>query len=262
MKKKQLKLLLAFATSLAGLTAFYSLSEIQITTVCKKYTIMSSDGGYWTGENCWEEYSGSSGGGGTTDSSGSDTSGGGGLDSYQGTPTDADANNALDCWKDVTENGDYNLDSGDDYGPRVLNGESDFHHGIDISANLGTTIYSPANGTVTSIAQSTAENSYNGAHVRMRFYIGSSYYEAVMIHMKEDSVVVNVGDSLVPGQPIGEVNSTGNSNGNHLHFQVYELNPVPTEPQLPGEKPAPQEYSKDSVDPLSIMGDEACQKQD
>lgn len=262
MNKKRFNFLLASATPFLLISpSFYLLGAMQVTTVCKSYTITSSDGGYWTGESCWEEYSGSSGGE-PTEPTGPDGGGGGNSSqTYLGTPTDTDANGTLDCWKDVTESGDYVLDSGDDYGPRVLNGESDFHHGIDIAANLGTPIYSPARGTVTDIAQSTAENSFNGAHVRMRFYRGGDYFEAVMIHMKEDTVIVEKGDSLVPGQPIGQVNSTGNSFGNHLHFQVYELTPVPGEPLLPGEKPGPQQYAKNSIDPLTLMGDESCQKQ-
>jgi murein DD-endopeptidase MepM/ murein hydrolase activator NlpD len=95
----------------------------------------------------------------------------------------------------------------------------------------------------------------------MRFNSNGIFYEAVMIHMKENSVNVNIGDTLVPGQPIGEVNSTGNSFGNHLHFQIYELTTIPPEPLMPGEKPRPVEFNKNAIDPLSIMGNESCQKQ-
>jgi murein DD-endopeptidase MepM/ murein hydrolase activator NlpD len=42
--------------------------------------------------------------------------------------------------------------------------------------------------------------------------------------MLANSRMVQVGDKVSQGQQIGEVGSTGNSTGNHLHFEVRTNN--------------------------------------
>ena len=46
-------------------------------------------------------------------------------------------------------------------------------------------------------------------------------------HMSRRSV--SVGQQVSTGQKLGEVGSTGNSSGNHLHFQVF-INGSTTDP--------------------------------
>jgi murein DD-endopeptidase MepM/ murein hydrolase activator NlpD len=40
-------------------------------------------------------------------------------------------------------------------------------------------------------------------------------------HMEYNSLMVKSGDTVVAGQPIGKVGTTGFSSGPHLHFEVY-----------------------------------------
>lgn len=88
-----------------------------------------------------------------------------------------------------------------------------FHKGADIAAPKGTVIRCAGNGTV------------------VKSYLSSSYGNYVVVshggglmsayaHMSKRSV--SVGDSVSAGQQLGLVGSTGNSTGNHLHFEVYE----------------------------------------
>ncbi len=49
-------------------------------------------------------------------------------------------------------------------------------------------------------------------------------------HLKRNSVVVDVGDWIVPGQKLGVVGSSGCSTAPHLHFEVHDCDNNPVEP--------------------------------
>lgn len=100
------------------------------------------------------------------------------------------------------------------------------HRGIDISAPYGTTIKAICDGTVVcaSTASSSAEyicrncNSLGaGYHVVI---LQSDGYFTMYSHMS--AVSVAQGKTVNAGQKIGEVGSTGNSTGNHLHFAIHK----------------------------------------
>ncbi|HYL65276.1 MAG TPA: M23 family metallopeptidase [Candidatus Methylomirabilis sp.] len=52
---------------------------------------------------------------------------------------------------------------------------------------------------------------------------GETVY-ALYGHMMINSITVNVGDSVTKGEHIGQVDSTGRSTGNHLHFSIRNVN--------------------------------------
>ena len=91
------------------------------------------------------------------------------------------------------------------------------HRGIDIAAPGGTDIYASRSGVVV---------------VSMMGYSGSGFggYGNVVMIQHEDGTYtmyahcsaryVSVGDSVQQGQVIAAVGSTGNSTGNHLHFEI------------------------------------------
>ena len=101
------------------------------------------------------------------------------------------------------------------------------HYAIDISAATGTAVNASKSGVVE--CASTASASAN-AKCYSCGYVGAGYhviinhgngYRSLYAHLSR--VNVTVGQNVSGGQKIGEVGSTGNSTGPHLHFAV-ELN--------------------------------------
>ena len=97
-----------------------------------------------------------------------------------------------------------------DYGWRNLWGKQNFHQGVDMAAPAGTPIYAAESGKVST----TAHWSY-GTCVKISHGSG---LVTVYGHMLKRAV--GEGDIVTKGQLIGYVGSTGNSSGNHLHFEV------------------------------------------
>lgn len=118
--------------------------------------------------------------------------------------------------------GYYNLSS--DFGTvRVIYGVKDVHRGMDIPAPAGTPIYAAADG----VASTNNHWSY-GISVKLSHGNGVA---TIYGHMSQRAV--NNGDYVYKGQLIGYVGSTGNSTGNHLHFEVNVNNtPVSAWPYL------------------------------
>lgn len=113
----------------------------------------------------------------------------------------------------------YSITSG--FGEREdpTNGEDSFHTGTDIAAPLGTPILAAADGTVT-IANAT--DSWGGSY---GYYIKIDHgngFETLYAHCS--AICVTSGQAVQQGEVIGYVGSTGNSTGNHLHFEVFNGN--------------------------------------
>jgi murein DD-endopeptidase MepM/ murein hydrolase activator NlpD len=88
------------------------------------------------------------------------------------------------------------------------------NNAIDWAAPRGTTIRAAAGGTV-SIAKYGGWNGGYGKYVVINHSNGT---QTLYAHIS--SVGVLPGDSVSVGQTIGQVGTTGNSTGNHLHFEV------------------------------------------
>lgn len=97
------------------------------------------------------------------------------------------------------------------YGPReatqIVSGN---HKGIDIAVNEGTVFYSAMDGTVTEVS---GEGSY-GNHI----YIQNGDVVTLYAHCK--TIYLQKGQQVSQGMQIGEVGSTGNVTGPHLHFEI------------------------------------------
>lgn len=87
------------------------------------------------------------------------------------------------------------------------------HGGVDIGVPYGTPIVAVASGTVLNA-------SYHWSWGNNVLIYHNGTYSTRYAHMSV--IACNVGDYVEQGQVIGYVGSTGNSTGNHLHFEVYE----------------------------------------
>lgn len=94
-----------------------------------------------------------------------------------------------------------------------ITGRSEYHLGTDIPAPRGTSILAAKSGLVTT---STSHYSY-GNYVVVTHSDGT---QTLYAHMSKRGV--NKGDVVSQGQVIGYVGTTGNSTGNHLHFEIWK----------------------------------------
>ncbi len=97
------------------------------------------------------------------------------------------------------------------------------HKGFDIAAPEGTDIYAAADGVV--IAAGWNPGGY-GYFVQIDHLDG---YQTVYAHMS--TVYATVDQQVTRGQLIGAVGTTGNSTGNHCHFEVRYMN-ICKDPEL------------------------------
>lgn len=101
------------------------------------------------------------------------------------------------------------------YGERIhpVTGNLSGHLGIDLAAAIGTDVFSPANGTVSSVwKDATCGNGLKISH--------TDGYETVYCHLNK--VVVKNGDRVYAGCKIAETGNTGRTTGPHLHYAIKE----------------------------------------
>ncbi|GAC1405154.1 MAG: M23 family metallopeptidase [Candidatus Velthaea sp.] len=97
----------------------------------------------------------------------------------------------------------------------------EFHKGLDLAADYGTTVRAAAAGTVASAGWD------GGYGIKVDIDHGNGYH-TWYCHLSRTSV--NAGQRVTKGEPIAAVGSTGESTGPHLHFQMMQ-NGVAIDPQ-------------------------------
>ena len=95
-------------------------------------------------------------------------------------------------------------------------GEIDYHNGTDIAAPNGIQILAAAAGTVTIANGIDSWGGSYGYHIKIDHGNG---LETLYAHCS--AICVTPGQQVQQGEVIGFVGSTGNSTGNHLHFEVW-----------------------------------------
>lgn len=111
----------------------------------------------------------------------------------------------------------YTITSWFGYRADPFTGEIDYHSGTDIGAPGGTPILASADGTVTIANGIDSWGGGYGYYIKVRH---NDTYETLYAHCS--SICVVAGQEVKQGEVIGYVGTTGNSTGNHLHFEVWQ----------------------------------------
>lgn len=108
------------------------------------------------------------------------------------------------------------------YGYRIhpITGTRKLHSGIDYAAPYGTAIYAAEDGVV------LTSGWVNGYGYTITINHGGGY---VTLYGHCSKLVASAGQTVKKGETIAKVGSTGNSTGNHLHFEV-KVNGVAKDP--------------------------------
>lgn len=105
-----------------------------------------------------------------------------------------------------------------EYGRR---GDKEFHHGIDIAVNTGTTISAARSGKV-------VKTGWMGVYGLTVLIDHGNGFQTLYAH--NDQVLVKAGEQVRTGEPIALSGNTGNTTGPHLHFEIRKngqaLNPA------------------------------------
>ncbi len=113
-----------------------------------------------------------------------------------------------------------------DYGYRYLNGY-EFHTGIDLVAKSGSCYGKNAVAAADGVVVESGYSSSRGNYIIIKHEYG---FSTVYMHFAKR--LVSAGDTVLAGDPIGTIGSTGRSTGPHLHFEI----------RLHGEHTNPENY--------------------
>lgn len=126
-------------------------------------------------------------------------------------PNVGDLNNW--AWPSASEG--FNV-SGYEWRIHPITGERHFHNGLDIAGTgYNSPVYSANNGTIIKIATAWDFGNYIVVNHNNGYY-------TLYAHMNKFYPGLKVGDTVLRGQQIGYVGSTGQSTGPHIHFEVWK----------------------------------------
>lgn len=123
----------------------------------------------------------------------------------------------LNNWAWPSESGwTMNSLSGYEWRIHPITGKRQFHYGLDISGTgYNSAIYAANNGTVI-----TKKKVWDfGNYIVIDHNNG---YYTLYAHMNKFYEGIEVGDTVLRGQQIGYVGSTGTSTGPHIHFELWK----------------------------------------
>ncbi len=101
------------------------------------------------------------------------------------------------------------------YRTSPISGKAGIHTGLDMAADYGESIYASSAGKV---VDSAYDSSYG-------YYVKIQHSDNIVtIYAHCSALCVNAGEIVEQGDLIAKVGSTGDSTGNHLHFEMRKDN--------------------------------------
>ena len=98
-----------------------------------------------------------------------------------------------------------------------ISGYNKMHKGTDFAAPTGTPVYAGGNGRIEYLGR----NGSYGKYIRIRH---SNSYKTAYAHLSGYKKGLSKGSSVIQGDIIGYVGSTGKSTGPHLHYEIIYKN--------------------------------------
>ncbi len=109
------------------------------------------------------------------------------------------------------EEQDYRITSGFGWRRSPFTGSKEFHHGLDISAPMGTPIVAPGEGRVYQVGHDSQRGKYlQIAHGK----------RCITIYAHLSELNVELGQEVKRGDIIAYMGNTGRSTGPHLHYEI------------------------------------------
>ena len=97
-------------------------------------------------------------------------------------------------------------------------------YAVDFAMPEGTKIYAARSGKVIKTKSNSNKGGFKKEFAKYGNYVTIVHNDgtiATYYHLKKNGVIVNVGDSVQRGQPIGYSGNTGYTSGPHLHLAVF-----------------------------------------
>ncbi|PCU17701.1 peptidase [Listeria monocytogenes] len=109
-----------------------------------------------------------------------------------------------------------------------VTGKYESHKGQDIAGGGTVTVSAAASGTVVFSGFGASGSGFGGYGYVVKIDHGNGF-QTLYGHMRAGSLKVVTGQQVSQGQPIGIMGSTGQSTGQHLHFEIHK-NGIPVDP--------------------------------
>lgn len=109
-----------------------------------------------------------------------------------------------------------------------MTGKYESHKGQDIAGGGTVTVSAAASGTVVFSGFGASGSGFGGYGYVVKIDHGNGF-QTLYGHMRAGSLKVVTGQQVSQGQPIGIMGSTGQSTGQHLHFEIHK-NGIPVDP--------------------------------
>lgn len=119
-----------------------------------------------------------------------------------------------------------------DFGNPIAYQTCGFHTGIDVVGEIGDPVLAAADGVVVHVGPMwfSGDGQGRGPHAIILQHGDGLLYST---YGHNDAALVDVGESVIAGEPVAELGTLGYSSGPHLHFEIVEGTPFTGDWQVP-----------------------------